>query len=280
MSRGHSSNGHLIDGLATRLSALDGFRAIETLGLSGTHLTTIRSSDSSVRYAEFIMDGFGDRVLAGNAGCRKTTVGVACLFAAAVIWSVVTFSQTAFSDELKARADDGSLGLGFKSGYAEVNGIKLHYVEGGQGQRTVVLIPGWPQTWYAWRKIMPELGKNYRVIAIDIRGMGDSSRPDDGYDTKTASQDVSALMDKLGISRYSVIGHDIGMWIAYPLAARHGEAIDKLVMTEATIPGVTPWPPMLLPPQANAGMTQFMFNQLRDLPEFLVTGAKKLICVG
>ena len=79
-------------------------------------------------------------------------------------------------------------------------------------------------------------------------------------------------MDKLGVSHYSVIGHDIGMWIAYPLAARHGEAIDKLVMTEATIPGVTPWPPMLLPPQANAGMTQFMFNQLRDLPEFLVTG--------
>jgi len=57
------------------------------------------------------------------------------------------------------------------------------------------------------------------------------------------------------------------MWIAYPLAARHGEAIDKLVMTEATIL-LTPWPPMLLPPQANAGMTQFMFNQLRDLPDF------------
>ena len=218
------------------------------------------------------MDGFGDHVLPGNACCRKTTAGVAGLLAALAICSAAALSRMAFADELKARADDGSLGLGFKSGYAEVNGVKLHYVEGGQGQRTVVLIPGWPQTWYAWRKVMPELGKNYRVIAIDIRGMGDSSRPDDGYDTKTASQDVSALMDKLGVSHYSVIGHDIGMWIAYPLAARHGEAIDKLVMTEATIPGVTPWPPMLLPPQANAGMTQFMFNQLRDLPEFLVTG--------
>jgi pimeloyl-ACP methyl ester carboxylesterase len=102
--------------------------------------------------------------------------------------------------------------------------------------------------------------------------MGDSHRPDSGYDTKTAASDISALMSQLGVSRYSVIGHDVGMWIAYPLAAEHGHAIDKLVMIEATIPGVTPWPPMLLPPRANAGMTQFMFNQLRDLPEFLVAG--------
>jgi pimeloyl-ACP methyl ester carboxylesterase len=69
-----------------------------------------------------------------------------------------------------------------------------------------------------------------------------------------------------------VIGHDVGMWIAHPLAAEHGEAIDKLVVAEALIPGVTPTPPMLLPPDANAGLTQFMFNQLRDLPEFLVAG--------
>src|SRR5439155_14407814 len=118
-------------------------------------------------------------------------------------------SHAAHAETLKPTADHGDLGLGFRSEYAEVNGVKLHYVEGGQGKRTVVLIPGWPQTWYAWRKVMPELGKNHRVIAIDIRGMGDSSRPDDGYDTKTASQDVSALMDKLGVSHYSVIGHDI-----------------------------------------------------------------------
>jgi pimeloyl-ACP methyl ester carboxylesterase len=180
--------------------------------------------------------------------------------------------RAGFADELKPRSDDGDLGLGFHSEYAEVNGVKLHYVEGGQGPRTVVLIPGWPQTWYAWRKIMPELARTYRVVAVDTRGMGGSSRPDSGYDTETAADDITALMTKLGVARYSVIGHDIGMWIAYPMAARHGQAIDRLVVTEATIPGVTPWPPMLLPPLANAGMTQFMFNQLRDLPEFLVAG--------
>jgi pimeloyl-ACP methyl ester carboxylesterase len=178
----------------------------------------------------------------------------------------------ALGQELKPSADDGNVGLGFTSGYADVNGVKLHYVAGGQGQRTLLLIPGWPQTWYAWRKVMPELAKTHRVIAVDTRGMGTSSRPETGYDTKTAARDVIALMTRIGVSRYSVIGHDVGMWIAYALAAQNSEAIDKLVMTEATIPGVTPWPPMLLPPPANAGMAQFMFNQLRDLPEFLVAG--------
>jgi pimeloyl-ACP methyl ester carboxylesterase len=119
---------------------------------------------------------------------------------------------------------------------------------------------------------MPELAKDYRVIAVDTRGMGDSSRPESGYDTATAANDLSDLMRTLGVDHYSVIGHDVGMWIAYPLAAQHGDAIDKLVVTEALIPGVTPTPPMLLPPDANAGLTQFMFNQLRDLPEFLVAG--------
>jgi pimeloyl-ACP methyl ester carboxylesterase len=186
-----------------------------------------------------------------------------------------TTAAGASAEELKARSDDGGLGLGFMSEYAEVNGVKLHYVEGGQGQRTVVLIPGWPQTWYVWRKVMPDLAKAYRVIAVDTRGMGTSSRPEGGYDTKTAADDVSALMTKLNVTHYSVIGHDVGMWIAYPLAAQHGHAIDKLVMTEALIPGITPTPPMLLPPKINAGLTQFMFNQLPDLPEFLVAGREE-----
>jgi pimeloyl-ACP methyl ester carboxylesterase len=153
-----------------------------------------------------------------------------------------------------------------------VNDVKLHYVDSGEGQRVVILIPGWPQTWYAWRKIMPALARSYRVIAIDTRGMGNPSRPESGYDTKTAARDISALMSALGISRYSVVGHDVGMWIAYPLAMEQSHAVEKLIVAEATIPGVTPWPPMLLPPEQNAGMTQFMFNQLQDLPEFLVAG--------
>ncbi len=192
--------------------------------------------------------------------------------AAAVLGFAAIMSIEAFGAELKATADDGDLGLGFRSEFAEVNGIKLHYVEGGQGSRTVVLIPGWPQTWFAWRKVMPELAKDYRVIAVDTRGMGETTRPESGYDTENAARDISALMEKLGVAHYSVIGHDVGMWIAYPLAVQNSDAVDKLVVSEALIPGVSPTPPMLLPPDQNAGLTQFMFNQLRDLPEFLVAG--------
>lgn len=191
------------------------------------------------------------------------------LVAAVILCATCT---CAGAEELKARSDDGNLGLGFRSEYAEVNGVKLHYVTGGEGAKAILLIPGWPQTWYVWRKIMPELAKEYRVVAVDTRGMGESSRPEGGYDTETAAKDMSELMHHLGFDHYSVIGHDVGMWIAYPLAAQHADAVDKLVVTEALIPGVTPTPPMLLPPDVNAGLTQFMFNQLRDLPEFLVQG--------
>jgi pimeloyl-ACP methyl ester carboxylesterase len=184
----------------------------------------------------------------------------------------MAMTSSALAQVPRARSDDGNLGGGFHSQFADVNGVKLHYLEGGEGRRTIVLIPGWPQTWYVWRKIMPELAKSYRVIAVDTRGMGDSSRPETGYDTQTAADDISAWLSKLGVASYSVVGHDVGMWIAYPLAARNPHAVEKLVMTEAAIPGVTAWPPMLLPAEANAGMTQFMFNQLRDLPEFLVAG--------
>jgi len=198
-------------------------------------------------------------------------VRLCALLTVVVLGPCATFVGT-HADELRARSDDGNLGLGFKSDYAEVNGVKLHYVAGGEGRKALLLIPGWPQTWYVWRKVMPELAREYRAIAVDTRVMGDSSRPETGYDTDTVAKDLSDLMQRLGVDHYSVIGHDVGMWIAYPLAAQHREAVDKLIVTEALIPGVTPTPPMLLPPDANAGLTQFMFNQLRDLPEFLVAG--------
>jgi hypothetical protein len=123
-----------------------------------------------------------------------------------LVTSLIVSNPAAFAEQLKATAEDGNLGLDFKSQYADVNGVRLHYVEGGKGQQTLVLIPGWPQTWYAWRKIMPELAKTYRVIAVDIRGMGDSGRPENGYDTQTVANDISALMSELGVSRYRLSG--------------------------------------------------------------------------
>jgi hypothetical protein len=90
-----------------------------------------------------------------------------------------------------------------------VNGIQLHYVIGGHGD-PVVLLHGWPETWYAWHNIMPALAKNYTVIAPDLRGLGDSSKPASGYDGKTVAEDIHQLVTQLGYKTISLVGHDIG----------------------------------------------------------------------
>ena len=102
---------------------------------------------------------------------------------------------------------------------ASVNGIQLHYVMGGKGD-PVVLLHGWPETWYEWRHVMLALAKNYTVIAPDLRGIGDSSKPPTGYDGKTVAEDIHQLVTKLGFNSIYLVGHDIGVFAAYPYAER------------------------------------------------------------
>jgi pimeloyl-ACP methyl ester carboxylesterase len=177
--------------------------------------------------------------------------------------------------ELRSGTNDGDIGGGFQDAYATVGDLRLHYVDGGEG-RPVLLIPGWPQTWYAWRKVMPALAKNYKVIAVDIRGMGGSGRPVGGYDMGSVAADLHGLMSQLGYNRYAVVGHDIGMWIGYALAADFPQEVDRLAVIEAMIPGLTPTPPMFMPQNQNLRRWHFMFNQLPDLPEALVAGREKI----
>ena len=100
---------------------------------------------------------------------------------------------------------------------ATVNGIQLHYVIGGKGD-PVVLLHGWPETWYEWRHVMPALGKDYTVIVPDLRGLGDSSKPLTGYDGKSVAEDIYQLVTQLGFKNIFLVGHDIGAEIAYPYA--------------------------------------------------------------
>ena len=97
----------------------------------------------------------------------------------------------------------------FSHHMATVNGIQMHYVIGGQGD-PVVLLHGWPETWYAWHHVMPALAKNYTVIAPDLRGLGDSSKPLTGYDGKTLAEDIHQLVTQLGFKTIFLVGHDIG----------------------------------------------------------------------
>jgi pimeloyl-ACP methyl ester carboxylesterase len=125
----------------------------------------------------------------------------------------------------------------FSDHTASVNGIQLHYVIGGQGD-PIVLLHGWPETWYAWRHVMPALAKNYTVIAPDLRGLGDSSKPPTGYDGKTVAEDIHQLVTHLGFETIFLVGHDIGTQVAYSYAAAHPTEVKRLAVMELPIPGL------------------------------------------
>ncbi|MBE1602974.1 MULTISPECIES: alpha/beta fold hydrolase [Streptomyces] len=163
----------------------------------------------------------------------------------------------------------------FTSRLVEVNGLRLHAVTGGVGP-ALMLIGGWPQTWYAWREVMPALARRHTVVAVDSRGTGLSDKPDDGYDAGTLAADLVALMAALGHDRFDVVGHDIGTWTGYALAADRPERVGRLAIVEAVIPGLTPSPPFFGPDAVNLKLWQFGFNRLTGLNEELVRGRERL----
>lgn len=124
---------------------------------------------------------------------------------------------------------------GFEHGFADVNGTRLHYVAGGCGD-PLFLLPGWPVTWWEFHKIMPALARNRRVVAVDIRGMGTSTKPASGYDKKTMARDILELSKALGHERIDIGGNDIGGMVAYSFAMNHPEHTRKLVLWETTHP--------------------------------------------
>jgi pimeloyl-ACP methyl ester carboxylesterase len=164
----------------------------------------------------------------------------------------------------------------FKSRFVNVNGMHLHVVIGGEGP-PLLLVHGWPQTWYQWRLVMPALARDFTIIAVDQRGIGLSDKPQSGYDSGTQAGDLVALMDTLGHKRFAVVGFDTGMGIAYALAADHPDRVDRLVVGEAIITGVTPSPPLLVPGPLNKRLWHIAFNRLdADVNEALVRGREHI----
>jgi len=159
----------------------------------------------------------------------------------------------------------------FTSYLVGAGSVRLHAVIGGDGP-PVLLVPGWPQNWFAWRQLMPALAGRFTVVAVDPRGVNLSDRATGGYDTGSLAADLVALMDALGHSRFAMIGHDVGMWISYALAADHPERVARLAVAEATMPGISPFPPPWGPGQVNDMLFHFSFNRLTDLNEALVLG--------
>jgi len=164
----------------------------------------------------------------------------------------------------------------FASRFIEAGDVRLHAVIGGDGP-PLLLVHGWPQSWYAWRHVMPALAADFQVIAVDQRGIGLSDKPADGYDTGTLAGDLVALMEALGHQRFALFGTDTGMPIAYAVAADHPDRVERLVLAEAPLPGVTPSPPLFLPPLLNARLWHLAFNQLpAEVNEALVRGRENV----
>lgn len=168
----------------------------------------------------------------------------------------------------------------FRHGHARVGELSLHFVECGAG-KPLLLVPGWPQSWYAWRKVMPGLAaRGRRVVAVDPRGLGDSDQPAGGYDLATVANDFHRLAESLHLTTngpLDVAGHDIGAWVAYAWAADHPQDIGRLALYDAALPGITPPAPAGIAGEtANARTWHFSFNRLQELPEKLVAGRERL----
>ena len=161
--------------------------------------------------------------------------------------------------------------MSFAHAYFDTGDVVLHYVRAGAGD-CVVLLHGWPQSWYAWHKIIPVLAEHYDVIAPDLRGLGDSSRPAGGYDKATIAEDIRKLLHgHLGIDRCDLVGHDWGGPVAFCLAATYPDMVRKLVMLDTAVPG-----------DGSGSFSQHgrrwhhAFHQTADLPEALVAGREDI----
>jgi len=162
----------------------------------------------------------------------------------------------------------GSVGSLIVSRDAEVEGVKLRYLATGQGP-VVILLHGYTQTSRMWRPVIPRLAEKFRVIAPDLPGIGDSAIPTGGLDLKTAAIRIHSLAKSLDVEKARLVGHDIGLMVAYAYAAQFSAETEKLVLLDAFLPGVDGWEAIYNDPN----VWHFRFNG--PTPEALVRGRER-----
>lgn len=219
------------------------------------------------------------RVFTRHRVCPPSFVcALICVIAVALLPGIVSAQNRPAST---SDADLVASLPGFTSRYAYVNGIRLHYVEGGSGE-PLLLLPGWPETWWSYHKLMPKLARHFRVISVDIRGMGLSSKPAGGYDKKTMAADIAALVKALGHSKVNVAGHDIGAMVGFAYAAQNQGSVSKLAILDVPHPD-DGWMKMPMLPEVGKFGSKidddhpvypwwFAFHQVKGLPEKLLEG--------
>ena len=178
---------------------------------------------------------------------------------------LLVFIFASFSAALRAEPTDKNI----VSRTAEIDGVKLHYMTAGHGP-TVILLHGFAETSRMWKPIIPLLAERFTVIAPDLPGIGDSGIPTNGLDMKTAAIRIHALARSLSVQKATVVGHDIGLMVAYAYATQFPAEVEKLVVMDAFLPGVGEWEAVY----NNPGFWHFRFNG--PTPEALVQGRERM----
>ena len=165
---------------------------------------------------------------------------------------------------------------GFTHRWVEGDGVRLHVVEGDRSAGpAVVLLAGFPQTWWAWRTVMPALAERFHVIAVDLPGQGHSERPHGSYDTHTVAAHVQAALSALDVPTYWLVAHDIGAWVAFSLALKYEEHLHGVALLDAGIPGITLPESVPLDPERAWKTWHFAFHLVPELPETPLTGRER-----
>ncbi|MFF3786837.1 alpha/beta fold hydrolase [Streptomyces sp. NPDC001933] len=164
----------------------------------------------------------------------------------------------------------------FDHDFAHVNGVRLHCVSSGSGE-PLVLLPGWPRTWWQYHTMIPLLARHFRVIVCEYRGMGESQKPARGYDKATMARDVHELVRHLGYEQVNIAGEDVGSWIAYFFAAQYPQSTTRLAMWEPGAPTSKLADLPALPTQDGLNPWHLGFNQLDGLPERLLAGRYRTV---
>ncbi len=174
------------------------------------------------------------------------------------------FQPTPFSESERGAL----LPRGGASFFAQVNGIRLHYVRAGSCP-AVILLHGWPQTWFAWRNTMERLAAHFTLIAPDLRGLGLSERTLAGYDKRTIAADIRALIDGAAGGRAHVVGHDMGGKAAFMLAHLYPDHVEKLVLVDCLVPGTENMD------ASRGGAWHYGFHMAPEFPEMLTKGRER-----
>jgi pimeloyl-ACP methyl ester carboxylesterase len=157
-----------------------------------------------------------------------------------------------------------------ESKFASVNGARLHYLAVGESEDPVVLLHGFGQSSHMWLPLIRELANDHAVIAVDLRGAGQSDAPEEGYAKSSMARDVHELMRLLGHDKVSVVGHDIGLMVAYAYAAQFPGEVKRIALLDAFLPGVGEWTRVWL------DRNQWHFQFYGKTPEALVQGRERI----